>query len=46
SPDGRYLVFSSSREGRYHLFMMTETGQNQKKITSMKGDQTAPSWGP
>jgi len=46
SPDGRYLVFSSNREGRYHLYMMDINGQNQRRITSMKGDQTAPCWAP
>jgi TolB protein len=46
SPDGHYLVFSSDREGQYHLYIMTANGQNQRRITFMKGDQTAPSWSP
>jgi len=44
SPDGRYIVFSSNREGSYHLYLMNANGQNQRKIVSLKGDQTAPSW--
>ncbi len=44
SPDGRYLVFSSNRNGGYHLFIMNANGQNQKKITSSRGDQISPSW--
>jgi len=44
SPDGRYIVFSSSREGRYQLYLMNGNGQNQRRITNFKGDQTAPSW--
>ncbi len=44
SPDGRYVVFSSNRTGRYHLYIMTARGQNQKRITRMPGDQSAPSW--
>jgi len=44
SPDGRYLAFSSNRNGGYHLFLMNANGQNQKKITSSRGDQISPSW--
>ncbi len=46
SSDGRYLVFSSNRAGRYKLYLMNLNGGNQKRITSMKGDQTAPCWAP
>ena len=44
SPDGRYIAFSSSREGQYHLYIMNANGQNQQRITYGKGDQTSPSW--
>jgi len=46
SPDGRYIAFSSNREGAYHLYLMNENGQNQRRISFIKGEQTAPSWGP
>jgi TolB protein len=46
SPDGRYIVFSSNRKGRYHLYLMNANGLNQRRITFLKGDQTAPSWAP
>ena len=46
SPDGRYLVFSSKRNGSYSLYIMNANGANQRKITSLKGDDTAPSWSP
>lgn len=46
SPDGRYIVFSSNREGRYHIYIMNADGQNQKRITFGKGDHTCPSWSP
>jgi len=46
SPDGKYIAFSSNREGAYHLYLMNENGQNQRKIGFMKGEQTAPNWGP
>lgn len=46
SPDGRYIIFSSNREGLYHLYMMNINGHNQRKITNPRGSQTSPSWGP
>jgi TolB protein len=47
SPDGRYLVFSSSRDGGgYHLYIMNSNGQNQRRITFLKGEDTAPNWLP
>lgn len=47
SPDGRYIVFSSNRDGGgYNLYIMTSNGQNQRRITFIKGDNTAPSWSP
>jgi TolB protein len=46
SPDGRYIAFSSDREGRYHIYIMNANGQNQRRITFGQGDQTTPSWGP
>jgi len=44
SPDGRYIAFSSNRNGGYHLFIMNANGQNQRRITSFKGEQISPSW--
>jgi TolB protein len=45
SPDGRYLVFSSNRDGGgYHLYIMNANGQNQRRITFLKGEDTAPDW--
>ncbi|MBW1784869.1 MAG: PD40 domain-containing protein, partial [Deltaproteobacteria bacterium] len=41
-----YIVFSSDREGSYNLYIMNGNGQNQRRITLMKGNQTAPSWAP
>jgi len=47
SPDGRYIVFSSDRDGGgYKLYIMNSNGQNQRRITFLKGDDTAPSWSP
>jgi TolB protein len=46
SPDGRYIVFSSSRSGGYHLYIMNANGYNQRRITYFRGEETAPSWSP
>jgi TolB protein len=46
SPDGRYIMFSSDREGPYRLYIMNANGQNQREITFFDGDHTSPSWAP
>jgi TolB protein len=46
SADGRYIVFSSNRDGGYHLYIMNANGQNQRRITFSKGEETSPSWSP
>jgi len=47
SPDGRYMVFSSNRDGGgSHLFIMNANGQNQRRVTFLKGQDTSPSWSP
>jgi TolB protein len=46
STNGRYIAFSSNREGGYHLYLMTANGQNQRRIGISKGEQTSPSWSP
>jgi TolB protein len=46
SPDGRYVVFSSTRVGRPALFLADTTGAHQVQLTSSGGDDTSPSWSP
>lgn len=46
SPDGRYILFSSNRTGRYQLYIMTANGENQIRITPLNADYTSPSWSP
>ena len=46
SPDGRYLVFSSSRVGKPALFLADVTGEHQVQLTTSGGDDTSPSWSP
>ena len=42
SPDGRYLVFTSTRGGGGSLYVMTEDGQYQTEILS--GGYETPAW--
>lgn len=44
SPDGRYIAFSSNRNGGYHLYIMNANGQNQRMISPSQGEQISPSW--
>ena len=44
SPDGRMIVFSSSRQGGKKLYIMDATGENQRLLLHMNGEQTQPSW--
>jgi TolB protein len=44
APDGRYLVFSSSRNGRRSLWIADRDGRTQKQLTTGNGDDTQPSW--
>ncbi len=46
SPDGRYIVFSSNRDEKYHLFIMNYNGFNQRRITFIDGEERNPSWSP
>lgn len=46
SPDGRYIVFSSSRSNGYHLYIMNANGFSQRRITYFSGEERAPSWSP
>jgi len=46
SPDGRYLVFSSTRVGKPALFLADTSGQQQVQLTKSGGDDTSPSWSP
>ncbi|HKA30050.1 MAG TPA: Tol-Pal system beta propeller repeat protein TolB [Candidatus Binatia bacterium] len=44
APDGRYLVFSSSRNGRRSLWIADRDGRTQKQLTTGNGDDTQPAW--
>lgn len=46
SPDGRYIVFTSDREGAKGIYLMRVTGEDQKRITPKGIKATGPNWSP
>jgi TolB protein len=44
APNGRYLVYSSNREGRYKIFLQSPGAQAAKRLFNLEGDQTMPFW--
>jgi TolB protein len=45
SPDGKHIVFSSTRLSSGDIFTMDLSGRNQRRITR-NGNCTNPTWGP
>ncbi len=45
SPDGKHIVFSSTRLSGGDIFTMDLSGRNQRRLTS-EGNVTNPAWGP
>ncbi len=46
SPDGRHLVFSSTLNGRTHLYMMNWDGTERERLTLGDAHYGAPAWSP
>jgi TolB protein len=46
SPDGRYIAFSSDREGGKGIYVMRANGEYQKRITPRNMKAYAPRWSP
>ncbi|MEI6758565.1 MAG: Tol-Pal system beta propeller repeat protein TolB [Chlorobium sp.] len=44
SPDSEMIVFSSSRDGKKMLYVMSSTGENQRRLLQIEGEQMQPSW--
>jgi TolB protein len=44
APDGRYLVFSSTRGGPRTLWMGDRDGRTLKQLTTGQGDDSQPAW--
>lgn len=46
SPDGRHLVFSSTSEGKSHIYMINSDGTELERLTSGGAQHTSPAWSP
>ncbi|WP_447977588.1 Tol-Pal system beta propeller repeat protein TolB [Candidatus Nitrospira bockiana] len=46
SPDGRHLVFSSTAEGKSHIYIINSDGTDAERLTSGGVSHTSPSWSP
>jgi len=46
SPDGRYITFSSDRDGVRGIYIMRANGESQKRITPRKLRAFSPRWSP
>ena len=46
APNGRYVLFSSTRNGRRQLWVTQPDGSNQHAVTSEKMGASDPAWGP
>ncbi len=45
SPDGKHIIFASTRLGGWDLYTMDITGRNQRRLTR-SGNVSNPNWGP
>jgi TolB protein len=46
SPDGRYIVFTSDRDGGKGIYIMRANGESQKSITPRGVKAYGPRWSP
>lgn len=46
SPDGRFITFSSTREGGEAIYVMRTDGSGQTRVSRGKGKDSHPSWSP
>lgn len=46
SPDGRHVVFSSTLDGRTHLYMMNADGTDRERLTVGGSHYGSPAWSP
>jgi TolB protein len=44
APDGRYLLFSSTRSGRSELYMSDWRGLHQERLITGPGGDSSPTW--
>jgi dipeptidyl aminopeptidase/acylaminoacyl peptidase len=46
SPDGRWIAFSSNRDGPYQVWVVSARGGEARKLTSISTQATRPEWSP
>jgi TolB protein len=46
SPDGRSIVFGSSRDGDFDIYVMNADGSDVRRLTASPGRDMRPSWSP
>ncbi len=46
SPDGRFITFTSDRDGKKGIYIMRANGESQKRITPRKMKAFYPRWSP
>jgi TolB protein len=46
APDGRHIVFESTRTGRRQIWEMLADGSNPRQLTSGPGESESPNWSP
>ena len=46
SPDGRFVVFTSTKAGKKEIHVMAIDGSGLRKIGDLPGSSTTPSWAP
>lgn len=46
SPDGRHVVFSSSLEGKSHIYMINADGTERERLTNGGTHHSSPAWSP
>ncbi|MEM1007627.1 MAG: hypothetical protein AAGJ35_01360, partial [Myxococcota bacterium] len=46
SPDGRFVLFVSTRKGRRQLYIMNADGSKQRIFLKLRGNVQSPAWSP
>jgi len=46
SPDGRFITFTSNRDGKESIYVMRSDGTSQLKVSRGKGGDSQPVWSP
>lgn len=46
SPDGKWMVFESKRDGNWELYLASINGSDARRLTESAGADTQPAWSP